>query len=223
MYRFWGVRWCSSRRCSFLPYRRLRRRWRLFCGDHGVPHDWCRERWTGRTWQSRFPVRVFFEMPLFERFIVRPVAERIEHGPYFHAFFTFSASRSNSALAIESLRKLKYSRWMWCLASRMALNKSMNFSRPLFSNLTLLLSDIGIPDSDKKRNTRESLVRAMESLGCVIKLSMTSAWARNKDRNRNKRNIRSFKTLLAILVYKVTKIQHLCLELSGEEGKFIIL
>ena len=26
-------------------------------------------------------------MPLFERFIVRPVAERIEHGPYFHAFF----------------------------------------------------------------------------------------------------------------------------------------
>ena len=64
---------------------------------------------------------------------------------------------------------------MWCLASRMALNKSMNFSRPLFSNLTLLLSDIGIPDSDKKRNTRESLVRAMESLECVIKLSMTSA------------------------------------------------
>jgi hypothetical protein len=51
----------------------------------------------------------------------------------------------------------------------------MNFSRPLFSNLTLLLSDIGIPDSDKKRNTRESLVRAMESLECVIKLSMTSA------------------------------------------------
>ena len=26
-------------------------------------------------------------MSLFKRFIVRPVAERIEHGPYFHAFF----------------------------------------------------------------------------------------------------------------------------------------
>ena len=29
----------------------------------------------------------FFEMSLFKRFIVRPVAERIKHGPYFHAFF----------------------------------------------------------------------------------------------------------------------------------------
>ena len=29
----------------------------------------------------------FFEMSLLERFIVRPVAERIKHGPYFHAFF----------------------------------------------------------------------------------------------------------------------------------------
>ena len=29
----------------------------------------------------------FFEMSLLERFIVRPVAECIKHGPYFHAFF----------------------------------------------------------------------------------------------------------------------------------------
>ena len=94
-------------------------------------------------------------------------------------------------------------------------NKSINFSRPLFSSLTLLLSDIGIPDSSKKCSTRESLVSPIESLGCVIRLSMTSAWTCNKDRNRNKINIRSFKTLLSILVYRATNIQHLCLGLLG--------
>ena len=32
---------------------------------------------------------VFLEMSFFERLVVRPVAERIEHGPYFHPFFHF--------------------------------------------------------------------------------------------------------------------------------------
>ena len=50
-----------------------------------------------------------------------------------------------------------------------------NFSRPLFSNFTLLLSEMGMPDSSRKRNTSESLASPIESLGCVFRLSMMSA------------------------------------------------
>ena len=51
---------------------------------------------------------------------------------------TFSASISKSRSAIESLRKLKYSRWTVSRACLMALNMSSNFSCPDISSVTEL-------------------------------------------------------------------------------------
>ena len=53
--------------------------------------------------------------------------------------FAFMRRRSNSSDAIESLRKLKYSRCTLLLACRMASNISSNFSCPEVSSVTLLL------------------------------------------------------------------------------------
>ena len=44
-----------------------------------------------------------------------------------------------------------------------------------------------------------------------------------KDKDRNKINICSFKTLLSILVYMTTKIQHLSFGLPGRKSKFTIV
>ena len=52
--------------------------------------------------------------------------------------FAFTASRSKSALPMESLRKLKYSMCMLLVACLSAANISSNFSCPHVSRVTLL-------------------------------------------------------------------------------------
>ena len=70
----------------------------------------------------------------------------------------FFARRSNSALAIESFLKLKYSRCMWCLAFFISSNKSINFSWPLLRIFTSLLVVVCIPYSFRYSMIVESLL-----------------------------------------------------------------
>ena len=74
--------------------------------------------------------------------------------------FAFSARMSNRSDAIESLRKLKYSRWTLLRAWRMAWNISSNFSWPLISSVTLLLCENFTPSSSNWFTMSESLVWA---------------------------------------------------------------
>lgn len=53
-----------------------------------------------------------FQMAFLQWLVVGPVAEGIRHGTDFNPSLTFSARRLNKALAMESLRKLKYSKWI---------------------------------------------------------------------------------------------------------------
>ena len=78
--------------------------------------------------------------------------------------FTFSASRSKSMLAIESLRKLKYSRCTLLRAWRIALNMSSNFSCPFINSVTELLRENFTPSFCKQSTISESLVCATELL-----------------------------------------------------------
>jgi len=49
----------------------------------------------------------FFEMSLLERFIVRPVAERIEHGSYFHAFFHFFGQQVEQRIGYRVIAEIE--------------------------------------------------------------------------------------------------------------------
>ena len=93
----------------------------------------------------------------------------------------------------------------------------------LFLFLSLFRAQADVIDS-LMTHPRDSIALTSDSL--VLRFLSESGIPisdNNKVKNRNKINIRSFKTLLAILVYKVTKIQHLCLELSGDKDIFIII
>jgi len=61
----------------------------------------------------------------------------------------FFPNNSNRVLAIESFLKLKYSKWIWCLASSIFWNKSMNFSFPLLRSFNSLWFVVSIPCSFK--------------------------------------------------------------------------
>ena len=74
----------------------------------------------------------------------------------------FSASRSKSMLAMESLRKLKYSRCTLLRAWRIARNMSSNFSCPFINNVTVLLRENFTPSARKRFTISESLVCAFE-------------------------------------------------------------
>ena len=71
-----------------------------------------------------------------------------------------SARSLKSSEAIESLRKLKYSRCTLLRACRMALNMSSNFSCPLISSVTELLSEKLTPSSRSLSTISESDVCA---------------------------------------------------------------
>ena len=74
--------------------------------------------------------------------------------------FAFSASRSKSSEAIESFLKLKYSRCTLLRACLIAQNMSSNFSCPLISSVTLLLSENRMPSSRSCLTMVESLLWA---------------------------------------------------------------
>ena len=72
--------------------------------------------------------------------------------------FTFCLNMSKSSDAIESFRKLKYSRCTLLLACLMALNMSLNLSLPVVRSVILLLCVNVIPFFSNISTIIESLV-----------------------------------------------------------------
>ena len=107
--------------------------------------------------------------------------------------FAFSASSVNSSLAIESLRKLKYSKWMLFWAFRMSRNRCVNLVRPLVSRVILLYRVTGMSRLSRKRTNKESdgrytpeeSARGIHSLAA----SVCPRKAPDKKRTDKKRNV----------------------------------